>query len=52
MFWIMSWGASALVLEPESLGEQIKTEIQEMNRRYAKAAGKKRGNGKRRTGEI
>ena len=48
MFWIMSWGSHALVLEPESLREQIRTEIDEMKRRYGTAAGA--GKGRKRAG--
>lgn len=34
--WIMSWGAMAEVLEPESLREEIQSEIGEMLERYGK----------------
>lgn len=33
-FWIMSWGSHALVLEPESLREQIGAEAKETAERY------------------
>jgi len=33
-FWIMSWGSHALVLEPESLREEIRTEVETMLNRY------------------
>jgi predicted DNA-binding transcriptional regulator YafY len=35
-FWIMSWGSHALVLEPESLREQIRTESERMLGNYDK----------------
>jgi len=35
-FWIMSWGSHALVLEPESLREEIRTEVENMLNRYEK----------------
>ena len=37
-FWVMSWGAHALVLEPESLREEIRTEVEAMLNRYEGAA--------------
>lgn len=33
-FWIMSWGSYALVLEPESLREEIRAEAEETAERY------------------
>ncbi|MFC1858521.1 helix-turn-helix transcriptional regulator [Thermodesulfobacteriota bacterium] len=33
-FWIMSWGSKAMVIEPESLHEEIRAEITEMQRNY------------------
>jgi len=33
-FWIMSWGARALVLEPESLRDEIRTEVESLLNRY------------------
>ncbi len=35
-FWIMSWGSHALVLEPESLREEIRTEVESLFNRYEK----------------
>jgi predicted DNA-binding transcriptional regulator YafY len=35
-FWIMSWGSHALVLEPESLKEEIRAETELMLDRYGK----------------
>ena len=35
-FWIMSWGSKALVLEPESLTEEIRAEAEVMLRKYTK----------------
>ena len=35
-FWIMSWGASALVLEPESLRDKILKETEVIIERYKK----------------
>ncbi|RLD97779.1 MAG: WYL domain-containing protein, partial [Aquificota bacterium] len=34
-FWVMSWGSHALVLEPESLREEIRKELENMIERYA-----------------
>lgn len=34
-FWIMSWGAHALVLEPESLREEIRAEVGAMEQKYS-----------------
>jgi predicted DNA-binding transcriptional regulator YafY len=39
-FWIMSWGSNALVLEPESLREDIKTEAEVMAGKYTAGADK------------
>ena len=39
-FWIMSWGASALVLEPESLRNEIREEAEVILERYKKIPGK------------
>ncbi len=33
-FWIMTWGSRAVVLEPESLREEIRAEAKIMARRY------------------
>jgi len=33
-FWVMSWGASALVLEPESLGDEIRAEAKAILEKY------------------
>jgi len=33
--WIMCWGSHALVLEPESLREEIRTEVETLNSRPA-----------------
>jgi len=33
-FWVMSWGSHALVLEPEWLREEIRTEVEAMLNRY------------------
>ncbi len=35
-FWIMSWGASALVLEPKSLRDEIREEAEVILERYKK----------------
>ena len=35
-FWIMSWGASALVLEPESLRDNILKETEVLIEKYKK----------------
>lgn len=32
--WVLGWGADAVVLEPESLREQIREEIEKMRKRY------------------
>ncbi|RLB37263.1 MAG: WYL domain-containing protein, partial [Deltaproteobacteria bacterium] len=37
-FWVMSWGANALVLEPELLREEIRAEVEIMLRRYESGA--------------
>jgi predicted DNA-binding transcriptional regulator YafY len=37
-FWIMSWGSQALVLEPESLREEIRAETESMLEKYTKPA--------------
>ena len=34
-FWIMTWGAKAVVLEPSSLREEIRTEAEMMVNRYS-----------------
>jgi len=34
-FWIMSWGSHALVLEPESLRNEIKEEAEVLVGKYA-----------------
>ena len=39
-FWIMSWGSHALVLEPESLIDEIREEAEAMLERYKKIPGK------------
>ena len=39
-FWIMSWGASALVLEPESLRDEILKETEVIIERHKKIPGK------------
>jgi len=39
-FWIMSWGSHALVLEPESLRDETKTEAELMAGRYARESEK------------
>ena len=39
-FWIMSWGASVLVLEPESLRDDILKETEVIIERYKKIPGK------------
>jgi len=33
-FWIMTWGSKAEVLEPESLREEIRAELEMMAKRY------------------
>ena len=35
-FWIMSWGSKALILEPESLKDEIRAEAEAMIEKYAK----------------
>ena len=35
--WIMSWGSHALVLEPESLRAEIRTEAGAVHAKYAQA---------------
>ena len=40
-FWIMSWGSNALVLEPESLRDEIRTEVNAVLAKYAKAVEEK-----------
>jgi predicted DNA-binding transcriptional regulator YafY len=35
-FWIMSWGSHALVLEPESLRNEIKAEVDHLLNGYEK----------------
>jgi len=37
-FWAMSWGAHALLLEPESLREEIRTEVEAMLDTYEREA--------------
>jgi len=34
-FWVMSWGAKAVVLEPESLRQAILTESENLAERYS-----------------
>ena len=41
-FWILSWGAKALVLEPDSLREEIKTETASLMETYSNGLGKER----------
>ena len=33
-FWVMSWGSKALVLEPDSLREKIRSESEELLGKY------------------
>jgi predicted DNA-binding transcriptional regulator YafY len=33
-FWVMSWGSKALVLEPESLREEIRAESEVLLAKY------------------
>ena len=40
-FWIMCWGSHALVLEPESLREEIRTEAESLLNRYEKEGEKR-----------
>jgi len=40
-FWVMSWGSHALVLEPESLRQEIRAETESMLEKYTKAVQKK-----------
>jgi len=40
-FWIMSWGSHALVLEPESLRQEIRAEADTVLAKYAKAVEEK-----------
>ena len=35
-FWAMSWGSHALILEPDSLGDEIRTEAEELVNRYGR----------------
>ena len=39
-FWGMSWGSHALVLEPESLREEIRAEVEVILHRYERAVEK------------
>ena len=39
-FWVMSWGSHALVLEPESLRDEIRAEAEAMYHRYGREAEK------------
>ena len=39
-FWIMSWGSHAMVLNPESLREEIRTEAERLLNRYEKEGAK------------
>ena len=41
-FWIMSWGSHALVLEPESLRDDIRAEADAVLAKYAKAVEEKK----------
>ncbi len=41
-FWIMSWGSHALVLEPESLRDEIRAEADAVLAKYAKAVEEKK----------
>jgi predicted DNA-binding transcriptional regulator YafY len=41
-FWIMSWGSNALVLEPESLRDEIRVEVNAVLAKYAKALEEKK----------
>ena len=38
-FWIMSWGSHVLVLEPESLRDEIKLEAERVSEKYTRGAG-------------
>ena len=40
-FWGMSWGSRALVLEPESLREEIRAEAEAMLHRYEREVERK-----------
>ena len=37
-FWVMSWGSNAVVLEPESLRDEIRAEAEAMSMKYEKGA--------------
>jgi predicted DNA-binding transcriptional regulator YafY len=37
-FWVMSWGSKALVLEPESLRDEIRAEAEAMQEEYTRRA--------------
>jgi predicted DNA-binding transcriptional regulator YafY len=41
-FWIMNWGSRAVVLEPESLRDEIRLEAETLLKRYEAAAEEKR----------
>jgi len=43
-FWIMSYGSNALVLEPESLRKEIRTEVEGLLNRYEKEGEKEEKN--------
>ena len=40
-FWIMSWESHAIVFEPESLRDEIRSEAETMLHRYGRKAEKK-----------
>jgi predicted DNA-binding transcriptional regulator YafY len=37
-FWVMSWGSKALVMEPQSLREEIRAEMGTMLEEYSKTS--------------
>jgi len=42
-FWVLSWGSKALVLEPESLREEIRAEFADLAERYSEFAESRTG---------
>ncbi len=44
-FWIISWGSHALVLEPDSLRDEIKVEAEETAERYKRTEDPSAGSG-------
>jgi hypothetical protein len=42
-FWVMSWGSKALVLEPESLKDEIRQELETMLAEYIRDSARLEG---------